>query len=115
MHERMLEIFPTLSDQSESFIQRSIAIAEFNKGLNLAGLARFEQAYRPLEKARESFIALGETSSIVNTEIHLAELDYTRGYYGSALPGYYQPQDILLQTELQITIFLTEHKLPLAR
>jgi len=114
MHERMLEIFPTLSDQSESFIQRSIAIAEFNKGLNLAGLARFEQAYRPLEKARESFIALGETSSIVNTEIHLAELDYTRGYYGSALRRYYQAQDILLQNDVKIPILLTELKLQMA-
>ncbi len=59
MYERMLEILPTLSDQSESFIQRSIAIAEFNKGLNLMRLASFEQAYRPLQQARESFIALG--------------------------------------------------------
>ncbi len=44
MYESMLKISPTLSDQSKSFIQRSIAIAEFNKGLNLMRLARFEQA-----------------------------------------------------------------------
>ncbi len=114
IYERMLEIFPTLSDQSASFIQRSTAIAELNKGLNLARLARFEQAYRPLEQARESFIALGEISPIVNTEIHLAELDYAKGYYGSALRRYYQAQDILLQNDVKIPILLTELKLQMA-
>ncbi len=114
MYESMLEIFPTLSDQSESFIQRSIAIAELNKGLSLARLAKFEQAYRPLQQARESFIALGETSSIINTEIHLAELDYARGYYGSALRRYYQAQDTLLLNDVKIPILLTELKLQMA-
>src|ERR1700694_131138 len=44
MYERMLEIFPTVNDQSEFSIQRSIAMAELNKGINLARLAKFEQA-----------------------------------------------------------------------
>ena len=114
LYERMLEIFPTLSDQSDFFIQRSIALAELNKGLNLARLGRFEQAYRSLLQAREDFIALGETSMIINTEIHLAELDYFRGYYGSALRRYYQAQDILLQNDVKIPILLTELKLQMA-
>jgi CHAT domain-containing protein len=114
LYERMLEIFPMLSDQSDFFIQRSIALAELNKGLNLARLGRFEQAYRPLQQAREGFIALGETSMISNTEIHLAELDYFRGYYGSALRRYYQAQDILLQNDVKIPILLTELKLQMA-
>ena len=114
MYERMLEIFPTLEDQSETFIKRSIAMAEVNKGLNLARLGKFEQAYRPLQQARESFIALGETSQIINAEIHLAELDYIRGYYGSALRRYYQAQDMLLQNDIKIPILLAELKLQVA-
>jgi len=114
LYERMLEIFPTLSDQSDFFIQRSIALAELNKGLNLARLGRFEQAYHSLLQAREDFIAVGETSMISNTEIHLAELDYFRGYYGSALRRYYQAQDILLQNDVKIPILLTELKLQMA-
>ena len=114
MYERMLEIFPMLSDQSESFIQRSIALAEVNRGLNLARLGKFEQAYNPLQQAKESFIALGETSQIVNVEIHLAELDYIQGYYGSALRRYYQAQDILIQNKVTIPSLLTELKLQMA-
>lgn len=114
MYESMLEIFPTLNDQDESFIKRAIALAELNKGLNLARLGRFEQAYHPLKRARESFISLGETSQAVNTEIHLAELDAMRGYYGSALRRYYQAQDNLLQNDVKIPIFLAELKLQMA-
>ena len=114
LYERMLEIFPTLNDQSDFFIKRSIALTEINKGLNLARLGRFEQAYHPLQQARERFIALGETSMIGNTEIHLAELDYLRGYYGSALRRYYQAQDTLLQNDVKIPILLTELKLQMA-
>ena len=43
LYERMLEIFPTLSGQSDFFIQRSIALTELNKGLNLTRLARFRR------------------------------------------------------------------------
>jgi tetratricopeptide (TPR) repeat protein len=114
MYESMLEIFPTLNDQSEAFIKRAIALAELNKGLNLARLGRFEQAYHPLKRARESFISLGETSQGVNAEIHLAELDSMRGYYGSALRRYYQAQDNLLQNDIKIPIFLAELKLQMA-
>jgi CHAT domain-containing protein len=114
MYERMLEIFPTLEGQSEAFIKRSIAMAEVSKGLNLARLGKFEQAYRPLQQARESFIALGETSQIINAEIHLAELDYIRGYYGSALRRYYHAQDMLLQNDVKIPILLAELKLQVA-
>jgi CHAT domain-containing protein len=114
MYESTLQIFPTLTDQSETFIKRAIALAEMNIGINLARLGKFEQAYRPLQQAQKSFISLGETSQSVNTEIHLAELDYARGYYGSALRRYYQVQDIVLQNDVSIPILLTELKLQMA-
>jgi len=102
MYERLLEIFPTLNDQSETFIRRAIALAEMNMGINLARLGRFEQAYHALQRAREGFDMLGETSQSVNTEIQLAGLDSIRGYYGSALRRYYHAQDILLQNDIKI-------------
>ena len=114
MYESMLEIFPTLNDQSESFIKRSIALAEQNKGINLARLGKFEQAYHSLHRARESLISLGEASQLFNTEIHLAEIDSIMGYYGSALRRYYQAQDTLLQNDVKIPIFLAELKLQMA-
>ena len=52
---------------------------------------------------------------IINTEIYLAELDYFRGYYGSALRRYYQAQDLLMQNDVKIPILLTELKLQMAR
>ena len=107
MYERLLEIFPTLNDQSETFIRRAIALAEMNMGINLARLGRFEQAYHALQRAREGFDSLGETSQSVNTEIQLAGLDFNRGYYGSALRRYYQAQDILLQNDIKIPNLLT--------
>jgi CHAT domain-containing protein len=114
MYERTLQIYPTLTDQSEAFIKRAIALAEMNIGINLARLGKFEQAYYPLQQAQKSFISLGETSQSVNTEIHLAELDYARGYYGSALRRYYRVQDIVLQNDVSIPILLTELKLQMA-
>ncbi len=114
MYERMLEIFPTLGDQTESFMKRSIAMAQVNKGLNLARLGKFALAYSPLQQAQESFISLGETSQVVNTEIHLAELDYIRGYYGSALHRYYQAQDTLMQHDVHIPALQAALKLQMA-
>ncbi len=114
MYERVLEIYPTLNNQSETFINRSIGMAEVNKGLNFARLGKFEQAYRLQQQAQARFIALGETSQTVNAEIHLAELDYMEGYYGSALRRYYQAQDIMLQNDIDNPRLLAELKLQMA-
>jgi tetratricopeptide (TPR) repeat protein len=114
VYKQMLVIYPTLSDQSEAFIKRSIAISEANQALNFARLGKFEQSYRLLQQAQVSFMALKETSLIINTEIHLAELYYIQGYYGSALRCYYQAQDILIQNKIDNPRLLAELQLQMA-
>jgi CHAT domain-containing protein len=114
VYDHMLAIYPTLSDQSETSIKRSIAIAEVNQALNLVKLGRFEQAYQLLQQAQTSFIGLNEISLLMNAEIHLAEIEYIRGYYGSALRRYYQAQDSLLQNNIDNPRLLAELKLQTA-
>lgn len=97
LYERMLAIYPTLTDQSEVFIKRAIAMAQGSKALTLASIGEFEQAYRLQEETLASFIALGETSLVITSEVILADFDYAQGYYGSALQRYYQARDSLLQ------------------
>ena len=114
LYERMLAIYPTLTDQSETFIKRAIAMARVNQARNLAWLGNFEQAYRLQQQAQESFIALEETSLIIHSEINLADLDYTQGYYGSALRRYYQARDTLIQNNDDDPMLLAELKLWMA-
>ena len=111
LYESMLAIYPTVTDQSEVFIKRSTAIAEVNKAIHLALLGNFKQAYRLLQHARTSFIALGETDLHIKAEVNLADLDYTQGYYGSALRGYYQARDSLIQSNIDDLLLLAELKL----
>src|SRR5579884_1886549 len=114
MYERMLSTYPTLTDQNETFIKRSIAMAEVNQSLNLARLGKFEQAYRIQQKAQASFVALNEISQIINAEIHLADFDYTQGYYGSALRRYYQAQEVMIENNIDNPRLLAEIKLQMA-
>src|SRR2546423_3034575 len=65
LYERMLEIYPNLTDQSETFIKRSIALAEMNLGIDLALLGKFEEAYRLQQQAQTSFSALGATDLMI--------------------------------------------------
>lgn len=111
LYERILAIFPSVIDEGENTIKRAIALADMNRARNLGWLGDFEQAYRLLHKAQESFIAIEQTGQILNTEFSLAELDYVQGYYGSALRRYYQIRDSLIQQhfdvpELQASIML---------
>ncbi|HET8913849.1 MAG TPA: CHAT domain-containing protein [Ktedonobacteraceae bacterium] len=114
VYDHMLAIYPTLSEQSATSIKRSIAIAEVNQALNLVKLGRFEQAYQLLQQAQTSFIELNEISLLINAEIHLAEIEYIRGYYGSALRRYYQAQDSLQQNNIDNPRLLAELKLQTA-
>lgn len=114
LYERILAIYPTLSDQSESYIKRAIAIAENNQAINLSLLGNFERAYRLLHQAQASFAALEETSFVITAEINLADLDYVLGYYGSALQRYYQARDSFLQNNLDDPHMLTEIMLRMA-
>lgn len=114
LYENMLATYPTVTDQSENFIKRSIAIAEVNKAVHLSWLGKFEQAYRLQQKAQASLIALSESDLVISAEVDLADLDYTQGYYGSALRRYYQASDSLMQNKVDDPILLAELKLRIA-
>lgn len=111
LYERILAVFPTVADEDEDTLKRASALATMNRARNLGWLGDFEQAYHLLHEAQEAFTALGQTGQVLNTEFSLAELDYVRGYYGSALRRYYQIYDSLIQQhfdvpELQASIML---------
>src|SRR5258708_5584213 len=114
LYDRLLAVYPTLSDSSETIIKQAIAMAEANKAINLSLLGNFEQAYRLLQQAQAGFTALGETGATVKVEVHLAELDYAQGYYGSALQRYYQARDNAIQDGVDNPILLVELKLRMA-
>jgi CHAT domain-containing protein len=114
LYYSMLAIFPTLTDQNETSIKRAIAIAEVNQAQILSWLGKFEQAYHLEQQAQAHFIALAETSLIINSEINLASLDYTQGYYGSALRHYYQACDSVIQNNIDDPLLLAELKLSMA-
>ncbi len=114
LYESIRAIYPTLSDQSNSSIKRSIALAEMNQAVDLALLGNFEQVYRLEQQAQTNFIALGETELIICTEMDLADLDYTQGYYGSALRRYYQARDSMVRNNTDNPLFLAELKLRIA-
>lgn len=114
LYERILAIYPTLTDQNEIVIKRAIAMVKYNQARNLSWLGHFEEAYRLLQQAQASYIELEETTQISNVEINLADLDYVQGYYGSALRRYYQARDNLMQNELADSILLAELMLKMA-
>ncbi len=111
LYERVLAIYPTLSSPSESSIKLSIARAEANQAINLSFLGNFEQASRLLQQAQTSFATLGQTSAVAKVEIHLAEIDYAQGYYGSALERYYQARDSLAQNHVDDPMLEAELRL----
>ncbi len=114
LYDTMLTIFSTVTDQSERAIQRSIAITQQNQGVSLSWLGDFEQASTLLQQAQANFIALKETALVNSLEIDLADLDYTQGYYGSALRRYYQAHDGMIQEHLDNPVLLAEVRLRIA-
>lgn len=115
LYDRLLAAYPTLSDSTETVIKQAIAMAEGNKAINLSFLGNFEQAYHLLQQAQAGFTALEETAATVKVEIHLAELDYAQGYYGSALQRYYQARDSAIQDGVDNPMLLVELKLRMAK
>jgi CHAT domain-containing protein len=115
LYERTLAIYPTLTDQSETEIQRAIAMAQVNQSLDLALLGNFAEAYVIQRRALETFSALGEISMSVNAENNLADFDYTQGYYASALFRYHHARDVLAQQSIDDPILLAELKLWMAK
>jgi CHAT domain-containing protein len=114
LYEKMLTIYPTITSQSETFIQRSIALAQLNQAVHLFWLGEFEQAYQVLQQALASFNSLGEMSQAIRVEKNLAEIDYTQGYYGSALRRYYQIRERLMQSDEGNTLLLAHLKVYMA-
>ena len=114
LYESMPDIYRTVTDQNETTIQLYLAIGEMNQAIYLGWLGEFEQAYNLQQQAQASFIALGKTYLIVNAEENLADLDYTQGFYGSALRGYYQACDRLIQSTSDDPLVLARLKLCIA-
>ena len=114
LYENMLAIFSTVTDQNEIFNRRSIAIAKGNQAEIFSWLGRFEEAYHLFQQAQESYFLLGETNRVIYLEIHLAELDYIQGYYGSALRRYYHARDSIVQDNVDSPNLQAELKLCMA-
>jgi len=114
LYERMLAIYPTLTDQDEILIERAIAMVKGSEALTLAWMGEFEKADHLLQEALVTFIALKETSFIISAESELASLDYAQGYYGSALQRYYQARDSLEQNTIGDPMLLGVLKLRIA-
>ncbi len=114
LHEHTLAFFATITDQQESDIQRSIGIVQINLARNVSWLGDIERAYALLQQAQASFVTIGETALANLVEYELAYLDYTQGYYGSALRHYYQARDGMLQENVDNPVFLAELKLYMA-
>src|SRR6266567_3876079 len=115
LYERMLAIYPDLKDQGEVFIKRAIALAKVSYSITLTWVGEFEQAYQLEQEAQAAFSLLGETSMFINSEINLANLDYTLGYYGSALRRYYQARDGLIENNIDAALLLAEINLWMAK
>lgn len=114
LYESMRDIYAAVTDQNETTIQLYIALAEMNQAIDLGCLGNFEQAYLLQQQALGSFVALGETDLIVNAETNLGDLDYMRGFYGSALRRYYQGYDRLAQSTVDDPLLLAYLKLCIA-
>ena len=115
LYEHILAIYPTLTGQSERFITRAIAMAKVAKAISLSWLGLFEQAYRLQHEAYASFAAIQDMGMAANSEINIADLDYIRGNYGSALRSYYAAQDILIQQQSDNPRIMAEIKRQIAR
>ncbi len=114
LHEHMLAIFSTVTDQDEPAIQRSIAITQINLARNVSWLGYLERAYALLQQAQASFTTLKEQALANLVEYELANLDYIQGYYASALWHYYQARDGMLEENVDNPVFLAELKLNVA-
>ncbi len=114
IHELTLALFATITDQQEADIQRTRGNTQINLARNVSWLGDIEQAYALLQQAQASFVTIGETALANLVEYELAYLDYTQGYYGSALRHYYQARDGMLQENADNPVFLAELKLYMA-
>jgi len=102
LYENARAAYPTLTDQSETDVKRSLAIAELNQAISLMWLGKFAEATSLQQAAFASFIDLGDTGLQVFIEIDMANLEYTQGYYGQAFLRYLHARDALLQHDTDV-------------
>lgn len=114
LYENMLALYPIVTDQGETFIVRSIAIAQVNQARLLTWLGEFERAYVLLQQAQKSFAALGEADLTTEVEINLADLDFSQGFYGSALRRYYRARESIEENDDNNALLLAELKLSMS-
>jgi CHAT domain-containing protein len=114
LYERAHIVYASLSDQDNSLIKRSVALVELNRAFDLIYIGQFREAINLLQQAYTDVIALGAVDLMVNAEVFLAGLDYTQGYYGSALRRYYQALDSIGESRLDNPTLLAEIKVHIA-
>jgi tetratricopeptide (TPR) repeat protein len=114
LYDQMMNIFATTAGRSDEFIQRSIAIAQVNQANRLFWLGEFARASRLQQDALATFSALKEADLVLLVEVNLAELDYTQGYYGSALRRYYQAREDLEKGGDENALLLADLKIYMA-
>ncbi len=113
LYEQM-QTYPFAADQQSILIRRVMAMALDYQAIIMATLGDFERAYPLLKQAQEHFIVLEEMFLTINVEVDLADIDYTQGYYGSALRRYFQARDGLLLHDLNSPVMLAEIKIRIA-
>lgn len=114
LYQYTIGTYPTLTDQSDHVIERMVAITQCNQAYNLALLGHFEEAYQLQLQAQASFVALGDTSCVIKTEMYLADLDYTHGYYASTLRRYYDALELMTKDAIDEPPLLALLKLCMA-
>ncbi len=100
IYKHIRSVYLQLLNQDKTAIRRAIAMAEANEALTVSLLGEFENASQLLMQARATFHELHEVGAVIKVDVHLAELDYIQGYYGSALSRYYQTRDTMLTRNL---------------
>ena len=114
LYERMRATYLTLTEQDSASVSRNIALIDLNQALTLPWLGDFEHAYFLQRRARDRLRELGEANLVLITEIHIADLDYLQGYYGSALRRYYHALDALRASASDDPLSLAELRLVIA-
>lgn len=114
LYDNLLATLLRLSDQNETSIRRSIAIAQVNQGILLTRLGKFDRSYHVHQLALASFQAMDEMGLAMRVEVNLADLEYIQGYYGSALRRFYHVREQLLEDEEGNALLLAEVKIALA-
>ncbi len=111
LYDRVLAIYPTISGPDETNLKLSMLGSQANKAINLSLLGKFEEASHLLQETQSGYRALQQWGAVAKIDIHLAEIDYVQGYYGSALDRYYHAQDTLNHNNVDNEMLLAELKL----